>query len=190
MWALNKTALREDIATFWKGTKAYKTTQAFHNFSWRTLDLLRSVESPLGTTPERAQNDVEPQAPRKDTTRSISVDSVPFWISKQPPHQSNYERPSVAVESPPIIDDGKASSVDLIRSLPPIAEGKTDEDQTKQRRQKVEQSSDNITKDIPLTMASNTPNTALLKQIEAMINRAITAQMATPQPCHGSNLPD
>ena len=37
-------------------------------------------------------------------------------------------------------------------------------------------------------MSSNQPNAALLEQIEAMINRAITARIATPQP--GSLPPD
>ena len=39
-------------------------------------------------------------------------------------------------------------------------------------------------KELLHNMAGNLPNAALLEQIEAMINRAITAQMATPQPAN------
>ena len=38
-------------------------------------------------------------------------------------------------------------------------------------------------------MTSNAFNAALLEQIEAMINRAITAQMATPQPINPPEQP-
>lgn len=40
------------------------------------------------------------------------------------------------------------------------------------------------TKEIVAEMANNLLNAALLEQIETMINRAITARMATPQLVH------
>ena len=50
------------------------------------------------------------------------------------------------------------------------------------------QRSSPITQHNLTTMADNQPNAALLEQIEAMINRAITARIATPQPAN--QLPD
>ena len=160
-WAVDKPALCEAIAAFKNSTKAYRNTQVFHNFEWRIpTSPLSELHSPaLDSTPDRAHPPHNPSAPRKEPSRSASVDSIPFRIKES----SNYRRPSAVAESPSTHNNSNSSPVEKIQRVPPSIE----------QRPPTEPTSN---------MASNQLNAALLEQIEAMINRAITACMATPQP--------
>ena len=77
----------------------------------------------------------------------------------------------------------------MVEDPPPTASGQEVSgdnagENTQQAARNRDQASTGQTEELPPldNMANNLPNAALLEQIEAMINRAITAQMATPQP--------
>ena len=103
--------------------------------------------------------------------------------SRQPTHSNsqNDEQPSATEKI--------ASNCQPTHSEPPSSQHSSVSASTtsQHRRQHTSVSSNESVELLPNTMASNNfPNAALLEQIEAMINRAITARMATPQPI---NLP-
>lgn len=144
-------------------------------------------------TPEQSQLSRSPSAPRKELTRSVLIDSIPFWIRNKS-DTSNYRRPLVISESTLDHNDSRQSSSieELRRPAPAIKhllphlwlsiEQALPSKPPKQLPNVADADA------IPPNMASNQPNAALLEQIKAIINRAITARIATPQP--GSVPPD
>ena len=144
-------------------------------------------------TLEQPQLSRSPPAPRKELTRPVLIDSIPFWIRNKS-DTSNYRRPLVISESTLDHNDSKQSSsieelrrpASAIKHLLPhpwlSIEQALPSEPPKQPPNVADADA------IPPNMASNQPNAALLEQIKAIINRAITARIATPQP--GSVPPD
>lgn len=99
------------------------------------------------------------------------MDSIPFQI-KDRPEVSNYRKPFVVAENASTTRSRENSHAEEIpQALNFLL-----------HHNLIEYSLTTPVEPTSFNMSSNQPNAALLKQIKAMINRAITAWMATPQP--------
>lgn len=142
------------------------------------------LSSPQNATSERITFISEPPVPRKEPAITTSPESVLFCIRTQ------LERPASSLPASrqeethqSLANTGQQVTPrpETMQLLPIIEETGTAETEFTKKQQSRRshlsrsQPSDNSAEELPHNIASNLPNAALLEQIKAMINRAITA---------------